>query len=134
MLLHYLVVALGVGLVQSLRNNIRGPICQDLTLHLNAEAQNFALPPYPPSTDAKAVGQYLSSFNSSVIKQNVTVSGTYAISATYCRPALDVPGREATIQLLLHGVGYTKLRAHARNIHQTVVQLLIILAGVLVRY
>ncbi|KAH7402184.1 Alpha/Beta hydrolase protein [Phaeosphaeria sp. MPI-PUGE-AT-0046c] len=108
MLLHYSTIALIVGLAQSTYHNTCKPICEDLTLHVDAKAQNFALPPYPPSTDPRAVGQYLSSFNSSSIKQNLTVSGTFAISATYCRPAQEVPGRETTIQLLLHGVGYTK--------------------------
>lgn len=110
MLFHVLVVALGIGVAQSSSSTTRGPICQDLTLHLEASAQNFALPPYLPSTDARAVGQYLSSFNPSIIKQNVSVSGTYAISATYCRPVQKVPSRDSTIQLLLHGVGYTKVR------------------------
>ncbi|PVH70668.1 hypothetical protein DL98DRAFT_436573 [Cadophora sp. DSE1049] len=36
------------------------------------------------------------------------VSGTYQISVTYCQPTVKVPGRENTIQMLLHGVAYTK--------------------------
>ncbi|KAH8660715.1 hypothetical protein BGZ60DRAFT_344848, partial [Tricladium varicosporioides] len=36
------------------------------------------------------------------------VSGTWNISVTYCEPTVNVEGRGDTIQLLLHGVAYTK--------------------------
>jgi hypothetical protein len=110
MLLQYFLVVISATAVQSRYNNNTGPICRDLKIHVNAKAQNFALPPFPNSTNTTAVGQYLSSFNASTIPQSVSVSGTFAIAATYCQPANKVPGRENTIQLLLHGVGYTKVR------------------------
>lgn len=87
------------------------PICKDIKLSLTATAENFALPRYPDSTAPTAVGQYLTSFNASTIPQNHTVSGTFSIAATYCEPANKVPDREGTVQLLLHGLGYTKVRA-----------------------
>lgn len=90
------------------------PICKDIKLSLTATAENFALPPYPNSTAPTAVGQYLTSFNSSTIPQNHTVSGTFSIAATYCEPANKVPSREGTIQLLLHGLGYTKVRPRSK--------------------
>jgi hypothetical protein len=109
MLFSYFLI-LYVATVQSKYIINTGPICHDLKVHVNAEAHNFALPPYPESGTATAVGQYLSSFNASSIPQNLTVSGTFEIAATYCEPVKKVLGREKTIQLLLHGVGYTKVR------------------------
>jgi hypothetical protein len=85
------------------------PVCKDVRLSLTATAENFALPSYPNSTTRTTVGQYLSSFNASTIQKNRTVSGTFTIAATYCEPANKVSERENSIQLLLHGIGYTKV-------------------------
>lgn len=98
---------LGVGHAEYITNP--SPICKDVKLSLTTTADNYALPPYPNSTAKTAIGDYIKSFNASTLPKNNRVSGTFNIAATYCVPANKVPEREGTIQLLLHGLAYTKV-------------------------
>jgi hypothetical protein len=52
--------------------------------------------------------EYLGSFDPATLP-TALVSGTFAISATYCEPSVKVEGREGTIQFLLHGLSATKV-------------------------
>ena len=77
-------------------------------LPIHATAENAVLPTFPETTSPSAVYEYLGSLNYSSLAHN-TISGVFNISATYCEPSVKVEGREGTIQVLLHGVAYTKV-------------------------
>jgi len=88
------------------------PICRDFNLHVNAAAQNWDLPAYPNDTDVKTLVRYLTKTipeSGFAQKPKRTVSGIFKIAATYCEPVNRVAEREGTIQLLLHGFGYSRV-------------------------
>lgn len=82
--------------------------CRNLTISVTASANNLDLPPFPNDTSRAAFGKYVRSFDPSTLSTK-KVDGTFNIAATYCEPLIDVPGRENTIQFLLHGLAYTKV-------------------------
>ena len=84
------------------------PSCRNLTISVTALADNLDLPPFPNDTSRAAFGKYVRSFDPSTLGTK-KVDGTFNIAATYCEPLVDVPGRENTIQFLLHGLAYTKV-------------------------
>lgn len=84
------------------------PICRDVFLPITAAANNTVLPAYPNSTEPGVAYKYLASFNASTLP-TAPVSGVFNISATYCEPSVSVEGRNGTIQVLLHGLSYTKV-------------------------
>src|ERR1700753_1466269 len=83
--------------------------CQDIMLDIQAQSHNLVYPPYPNSTAPGMMYQYLASYNSSALPTTL-VQGTFKISTTFCQPTVKVQGREATIQVLLHGLSATKVR------------------------
>ncbi|KAH6674980.1 hypothetical protein B0J14DRAFT_25506 [Halenospora varia] len=83
------------------------PNCKDILLPISAAAENTLYPAYPNLTTSKAFLQYLGSLANATTSP-LPVNGTWNISVTYCEPVVKVQGREDTIQLLLHGVAYTK--------------------------
>ena len=80
---------------------------------------NTAFPSYPNDTSPGVFYKYLASL-STLTHETHNVSGTYNISVSYCKPTVKVEGREDSIQMLLHGVGMTKVgfaRAHSPWTH-----------------
>ncbi len=84
-------------------------ICSPVSFEVPATAQNPKFVNPPDAENGTAVVEWLQQAladpSTAPINGTITVSGTFYISGTYCRPpgkALDV------IQLLLHGVTYTR--------------------------
>lgn len=95
-------------------SSLAGPACRHVNLTVTASADNIDLPPFPNDTSPTAFGKYAQSFNVSEIGTR-KIEGTFNIAATYCEPSQRVKRRENTIQFLLHGLGYTKVRqSHMR--------------------
>lgn len=84
------------------------PACTNITLSVTAAANNLELPPFPNDTSRAVFGRYVQSFDPSTLGRK-RVNGTFNIAATYCEPSYTVIGRESTVQLLLHGLAYTKV-------------------------
>ena len=106
-----LALSLGtVGLSTPLQSSAAcpAPRCRDIVLPIKAAANNTVFPPYPKSTAPGVMYEYLGSFDPATLP-TAPVSGTFAISATYCEPSVKVEGREGTIQFLLHGLSATKV-------------------------
>jgi hypothetical protein len=80
--------------------------CKDLIVPITASGNLMVLPPFN-STTADPL-QYISGLNFSSIPHKI-VSGIFNISMRYCVPSVEVEGRQNTIQMLLHGVAYTKV-------------------------
>jgi len=90
------------------------PKCTDIKIPVHVTGENWDLPPYPNSTDVTSLVKYLSqSLPSSGFAQKprVTVTGNFSIAATFCKPTNIVPGREKSVQFLVHGFGYTRVSA-----------------------
>jgi len=83
-------------------------ICREITLPINATANNAVLPSFPNATSLSAVYEFLDSINNASLA-STSVSGIFNISASYCEPSIKISGRESTVQLLLHGLSYTKV-------------------------
>jgi hypothetical protein len=77
------------------------PKCVNIIIPVTASAQNVVFPPYLNSRALGVAYEWLGSFNFSTLPK-AEVSGTYHISATYCKPVVNVTERAQTIQLLLH--------------------------------
>ncbi|KAL8823923.1 MAG: hypothetical protein Q9191_005443, partial [Dirinaria sp. TL-2023a] len=86
------------------------PHCRNLTYHVRASAVNKAIP--SPAASSLSTMAGVNTFYAGLSAQlatasNRTVSGVYALSATYCSP----PGgtqRHTPLQILVHGSTYTK--------------------------
>ena len=77
--------------------------CQDVTFTLTASATNrLALNPPANFQDINLVIPFL-------LQPNVPyqVSGTYKLYGQYCAPTSKIPGREKTLQILVHGNTYS---------------------------
>lgn len=82
------------------------PVCTDLIVPVIATAIQTIFPPFNSIT-ANAL-QYISTLDFASQPQD-KVSGTFNISVRYCKPTVEVEGRQNTIQMLLHGAAYTKV-------------------------
>lgn len=86
------------------------PTCQELLVPVQASANNTFFPAYPNSTTPTAIYDYIRSLGSAPLKPLANpVAGVFNISVRYCEPTVKVEGRQDSIQLLLHGLGYTKV-------------------------
>ncbi|KAI9730400.1 MAG: hypothetical protein M1834_005910 [Cirrosporium novae-zelandiae] len=88
-----------------------GPTCTDFMIPVTINASNKKV----PTTLTSALTTTLTSTTLSNLLnnlgddlQNALVSGTYNISARYCAPETIIANRTSTIQLLVHGITYTK--------------------------
>jgi hypothetical protein len=82
------------------------PVCKDLIVPVTATANQIIFPPFN-STTANAL-HYISTLDFASQPRD-TISGTFNISVRYCKPTVEVEGRQNTIQMLLHGAAYTKV-------------------------
>lgn len=87
--------------------------CQNLTVPVCISARNgvFNLPTLQGNADATTFAQNLTSirgnFTKEVLLDYATVSGTYNISAKFCKPDVE-NGTNPTVQVLTHGLGFDK--------------------------
>ncbi|KAF2209971.1 hypothetical protein CERZMDRAFT_46247 [Cercospora zeae-maydis SCOH1-5] len=82
-----------------------GLSCRDLNISVDVSAKNRAL---PNGLDLSSL-QGLSVLNDLVAGLGeFLVSGTYTISARYCESSANVQSRNTTLQILVHGLLYTK--------------------------
>jgi pimeloyl-ACP methyl ester carboxylesterase len=81
----------------------QGPICQDVNIPVTVSAMNKQLPTdlvlSNPTSLLNAVASEL---------LVLPVSGTFNIAGRYCKPEVTIPGREKTLQLLVHGITYDR--------------------------
>jgi hypothetical protein len=77
--------------------------CTNITIPVTVSAENLVLPPDLGINNFIPIGTPLLS---TLFDQ--FVSGTFDIAATYCEPVNPVAGREDTLQILVHGITYTK--------------------------
>lgn len=87
--------------------------CQNFTVPVCISARNgvFNIPTLQGNADATTFAQNLTSirgnFTQEALLGYATVSGTYNISAKFCKP--DVAnGTRPTVQVLTHGLGFDK--------------------------
>ena len=87
--------------------------CTDLYVPISISARNgvFNVAPLKANLDATTFIQNVTStagnFTQTALTRYTTVSGTYNISARFCKP--DQPlSPNPTIQLLVHGIGFDK--------------------------
>jgi pimeloyl-ACP methyl ester carboxylesterase len=77
--------------------------CQDIVIPVSASADNFELPAGLSLIDLTAA------FLDGVAELSTApVNGQYNIGARYCEPSPPVPNRQQTLQVLVHGVTYTR--------------------------
>lgn len=82
--------------------------CSEITIPVSIQSTNAYIDPNINSAPSlyNALRNIYSGITDFVF--NVNVAGTYNISARYCEPEVDIPSRRNTIQLLVHGITYTK--------------------------
>lgn len=73
---------------------------QNMALHTDLDTENFNILLNP------LLRGILNPLPSNLFDE--VVSGTFSIGATYCEPLNTVPGRENTLQILVHGISYTR--------------------------
>ncbi|KAI9823957.1 MAG: hypothetical protein M1819_001109 [Sarea resinae] len=88
-----------------------GPVCQDFFLSVTATSliaqfPDSALANLTDSSSVVAAIDTLAAKINSTVHTDVT--GTYNISARYCEPNVTIADRKSSIQLLGHGITYTK--------------------------
>ncbi|RKF53520.1 putative ctr copper transporter family protein [Erysiphe neolycopersici] len=108
MRLRFYLLGAGVTIAQSQIIFSRGPSCSEFKIPIQVNSVNFYISPSVNSTAAlnSTMHNILSGLTSLV--SNVTVSSTYNISARFCEPEVRNSSRSNTIQLLVHGITYTK--------------------------
>jgi hypothetical protein len=97
------LAALGYSAVVKQRS---GPTCSDIIIPVNITANNFVI---PSTLTVDNLGTFINGLGSSLfdLAANI-IGGSYNIAARYCEPELYVPSRQHTVQLLVHGVTYTR--------------------------
>lgn len=100
--------AAGLSIAQRQILFSRGPSCSEFKIPVQVNTMNFYINPNVNST--AALNNTMQNIFSGLVNlvSNVTVSGTYNISARYCEPEFRNSSRSNTIQLLVHGITYTK--------------------------
>lgn len=80
--------------------------CQELIINVEASAANRIITLNLTALDAaELIPQQLTTVVNAV---SINITGQYQIAANYCAPLIDVPERRQTLQILVHGVTYTK--------------------------
>lgn len=80
--------------------------CKDITISVPARAFNKLLPlDLSALTDGAALSNLLTSVES---LGTALVSGDYEIAGTFCSPLRHVAARQDTLQVLVHGITYTR--------------------------
>ncbi|KAI9743947.1 MAG: hypothetical protein M1818_002681 [Claussenomyces sp. TS43310] len=89
-------------------------ICQNLSIPVQIDARTgiFNLSQPTDATDLTTFAQHLATQGANYTEQLLTgyntTSGTYNISATYCKPSNATSNSSATVQFLTHGIGFDK--------------------------
>lgn len=83
--------------------------CRSVTIPVTATADNLQMIDLPDSTNAPGHAEYFLNALLAVPPNNGTVSvtGTYSIAATYCKPILGILDRKV-IQVMVYGATYNK--------------------------
>jgi pimeloyl-ACP methyl ester carboxylesterase len=88
------------------------PHCTNIVLSVEACATNVVVNIQGDIKNRTVIENYIQGVTDGTLKlvtgSTQEVSGTYNISATYCRPTRDVPRLNSTVQLLVHGLTYNK--------------------------
>lgn len=93
------------GLSFLLASGVAALTCTDIAIPVSVSANNKDFPPNLTVESLLSLGllnNVVAGLTSSL------VSGTYTIGARYCEPSKDVAARKDTLQLLVHGITYTK--------------------------
>lgn len=88
-----------------------GGHCVDLNIRVEVVAQNWDLSPlalYLNDPAQLLTSSTLVALLDRIGLANIPVSGNETIAATYCEPLVTNPSRQNTLQLLVHGVTYTR--------------------------
>ncbi|KAF1992062.1 hypothetical protein K402DRAFT_388632 [Aulographum hederae CBS 113979] len=107
-----MVVLASIATLLALAASATARVCTNLTIPVNISARQgiFTLPPFTSNLDASRFALNLtkqgSNFTDSILTGYQTVTGTYNISAQYCRPSAD--SHPAVVQYLTHGIGFDK--------------------------
>ncbi|OAA82403.1 hypothetical protein LEL_01948 [Akanthomyces lecanii RCEF 1005] len=80
--------------------------CQHLIINLEASAANRII--ILNLTALNAAELIPKELTTVVNAASINITGQYQIAANYCAPLIDVPERRQTLQILVHGVTYTK--------------------------
>ncbi|KAI0997620.1 hypothetical protein K3495_g10568 [Podosphaera aphanis] len=85
----------------------RAPTCSDINIPVSLDTLNFNIDSDLNSQDSlkNAMQKF---FNSNNTSPTVRVNGQYNIAARYCEPEVRNATRANTIQILVHGITYTK--------------------------
>jgi pimeloyl-ACP methyl ester carboxylesterase len=78
--------------------------CQDVMIPVKVSADNYVLPSNLTMADLTLTFLESTVPNSSTIR----IEGEYSIGARYCTPSCAVPHRKQTLQVLVHGITYTR--------------------------
>ncbi|KAL8948631.1 MAG: hypothetical protein Q9222_005196 [Ikaeria aurantiellina] len=87
--------------------------CMNLTVPVSISARNgvFNIPTLQGNADATTFAQNLTSirgnFTQEALLDYATITGTYNISAKFCKPDVE-NGTNPTVQVLTHGLGFDK--------------------------
>jgi pimeloyl-ACP methyl ester carboxylesterase len=78
--------------------------CHDVIIPVEVSANNIALPPNLGFADLTPafVESAIATFGTTLVQ------GQYNIGARYCEPTTVVPSRQQTLQVLIHGITYTR--------------------------
>jgi pimeloyl-ACP methyl ester carboxylesterase len=84
----------------------RGPTCTDIGIPVSIQADNLALPSTLTSANLET---FINGLGGSIFDLVTNlINGTYNIGARYCEPEVIIASRANTIQLLVHGITYTR--------------------------
>lgn len=87
--------------------------CINITVPVQISARNavFNIPTLQSNLDATTFSQNLTSirgnFSQTALLDYTTVTGSYSISAKFCKPDNE-QGKNPTVQVLTHGIGFDK--------------------------
>lgn len=89
--------------------------CNNITIPVNVNARQAIFNQVPISDDFVATEWALNltstrnggNYTDTIVSGYQTVTGTYNIGATFCRPDTGIPSNP-TVQLLIHGIGFDK--------------------------
>jgi pimeloyl-ACP methyl ester carboxylesterase len=89
-------------------------ICNNITVPLSLSATNGVFGFSTPQSNIDVTNFILDSvmpernITADLLSGYTTISGTYTIQGTFCRPATPRPGQQSVVQILTHGIGFDR--------------------------
>jgi pimeloyl-ACP methyl ester carboxylesterase len=88
--------------------------CLNVTVPLSLSAINGAFTLSNPQSNIDVTNFILDAampgrnITAELLSGYTTISGTYSIQGTFCRPATPRPGQQSVVQILTHGIGFDR--------------------------